>query len=116
MIHNFNAGAAIAPYTIVKYTANPYEVTPAAAATDKIIGVSKEVNVAQNQPVDVQLDGIGFVKVGAAGVTQGDLVTSDVNGNAVTAAPAAAANNRTLGMALETGVAGWLDPGLKPNG
>jgi hypothetical protein len=40
LIKAYKAAAQIAPYLIVKFTANPGEVTPGAAAADKMIGVS----------------------------------------------------------------------------
>lgn len=100
---NFIAGAAIPARTIVKFGADSRTVLPAAAATDNIIGVSTDVDAAIGDPCDVLLDDIGLVKAGGA-ITRGGLVTSDVNGNAVAAAPAVGVNNRTLGVAMEDAV------------
>jgi hypothetical protein len=48
--------------------------------------------------------GIALVVAGAA-ITRGALVTSDSQGHAVTAAPAAGVNNRIVGMAYEAATA-----------
>jgi hypothetical protein len=49
--------------------------------------------------------GIAYVKLGGT-VARGDILTSDTNGNAITAAPAAGTNNRTIGIARVSGVVG----------
>lgn len=102
---NFNATGAIPAYSLVKFGANDGEVVAAAAATDKIIGVTTEIAAASGERCDVQVDDIGFVLLGGT-VTRGDLITSDVNGAGVTAAPAAGVNNRILGIAMKSGVSG----------
>jgi hypothetical protein len=106
---NYNAAGTIAPYTIVKPGSNDYDVVAAAAATDKIIGVTTEVGAVSGEPCDVIHDGIADVKLGGT-VTRGDLITSDANGNGVTAAPATGANARIVGIALVSGVAGDVIP------
>ena len=52
--------------------------------------------------------GISKLVVGTAGVTAGDLLTTDANGKAVTAA----STNKILGRALATGAAGVIIPAL----
>src|SRR6185437_2829896 len=94
----FNAEAAIAAYTIVKAGASGGVVT-AAAATDKILGITTDIAAAQGDTVDVQMDGIVFCVAGG-NIAQGDLLTSNAAGAAVTAAPAAGANNRLAGIAM----------------
>jgi len=101
----YNAEGAIPPFTIVKPGANDFGVLQAAAATDKLIGVTTELSANANEPVDVIHEGVANIKAGG-NVTRGDLVTSDANGNAVTAAPAAGTNNRIIGIARMSGVAG----------
>jgi len=52
--------------------------------------------------------GVSKVVVGAGGVTAGDLLATDANGKAVTAA----AGNKILGRALATGAAGVMIPAV----
>lgn len=106
MTKNFNAGAAIPAYTIVKFGADSKTVVPSAAADD-FIGVTGVVPADVNEPVDVHFDGICLVKCGGT-VTRGKFLTCDANGDAVQAAPAAGVNARLIGMALEDGVVGDL--------
>lgn len=105
LIRNFKAEAAIGKYLIVKPGAADGQVLQAAAAADKLIGVTTDIDAAINERCDVIMDGIADVIYGGA-VTRGDLLTSDANGKAVAAAPAAGANNRSIGVALVSGVAG----------
>lgn len=101
---NFQAGAAIPAYTLVKHGAADDQVVAATAATDSIIGVIEDVAPASGERVDVALVGIAYVTAGAA-VARGALVTSDASGRVVTAAPAAGANNRIVGATLEAATA-----------
>lgn len=105
LIKSFRAGAAIGPRTYVKFGATDQDVVPAAAAGDKIIGVSLELPADVGEPIDIALGGIPEVKFGG-NVTRGDILTSDANGAAVTAAPGAGVVNRTGGVAMCSGVAG----------
>jgi hypothetical protein len=102
---NFKAEAAITAFTIVKHGAADGNVLQAAAATDKLIGVTTDVGPAINERTDVILSGIADVLYGGT-VARGDLLTSDASGRAVTAAPAAGVNNRIIGFALVSGVVG----------
>lgn len=103
----FTAGATIAPYTIVKFSASG-TVIPAAASTDSIIGVSRGLLTANvGDRVDVILDGIADVVCGGT-VTRGGKVMSDASGNALDLT----STNRQLGIALESGVSGDRIPVL----
>ena len=115
LVKSFKAGATILPYRIVKFSAEDTVIT-AAAATDSLIGVSDSVGydasatVLSNNRypqafVDVLLTDIALVTYGGT-VTQGDLLTSDASGRAVTAAPSAGVNNRVIGIAMKAGVVG----------
>jgi hypothetical protein len=104
---NFNAGAAVGKRLLVKFGADGKTVVQAAAATDKIIGASVDIDSAIGEPCDVAFGDIVPVIAGG-NITRGDLVTSDANGKAVTAAPAAGANNRIAGIAMDDAVAGDL--------
>lgn len=104
------AVAAIAAYTLVKPSGvNDGEVVPAAAATDKILGVAQNVAVASGQQVDVILGDSANVLLGG-NVAEGDPITSDANGAGVKAVPGAGVNNRIVGFALSSGVAGDIIP------
>lgn len=102
----FIAGAAIAPRRFVKFSADR-TVIQATAATDDIIGVSDSVGApAAGVTVDVYQLG-PQIEVDAGGnITRGKELTSDANGKAVHAAPAAGATCRTAGIAMGSYVAG----------
>ena len=99
------AAAAIAAFRIVKHDAANGSVIQAAAAADKSIGVSTELPAASDETVDIVKNGLASVEYGGT-VTRGDLLTSDTVGRAVTAAPAAGANVRIIGVAEVSGVLG----------
>jgi hypothetical protein len=105
MIRNFKAEAAIAAFTIVKHGTADGQVVPAAAVSDKLLGVSTDVAPAITERCDVILGGIADVLYGGT-VARGDILTSDASGRAVTAAPAAGTNNRVIGVAMVSGVVG----------
>ncbi len=110
-IKSFTAEAAVQPYTIVKFGTADGNVAPAAAATDALLGVAGPVGGDLNGIVDIILDGIAEVKAGGA-ITRGDQLTSDANGAAVTASPAAGVNNRIIGVAMVSAAAGDIFPVL----
>lgn len=101
----FKAGGAITKRRFVKVGAADDEALLAAAATDKIIGVSTDIDSASGNSVDVIRSDIAPIEYGAA-VTRGDPLTADALGRAVVAAPAAGANNRIGGFAEISGVLG----------
>lgn len=110
------AEGAIAAYRIVKFGANDGGYLQAAAATDYLAGVCESVGPASGERLDVIKAGIADVEFGGT-VTRGQPVTSDANGKAVAAAPAAGANVRIIGFAEVSAVAGdiapvWIEPGL----
>lgn len=104
-IRNYKAEAAITKYRIVKIGADDDSVLQAAAVGDKMVGVSTELDAAIAERVDVVHAGSAEVEFGGA-VTRGDFLTSDATGKAISAAPAAGVNNRVVGFALVSGVAG----------
>jgi hypothetical protein len=99
----FTAGAAIAPYRIVAFSAAE-TVIQSAAVGSLHIGVSTELDIVSGERVEVVTHGIAWVTAGAA-ITIGALLTSDATGRAVAAAPAAGVNNRTIGIAMEAAAA-----------
>jgi Uncharacterized conserved protein (DUF2190) len=107
----YNAGAAVRARRFVTFGASDLAVIEAAAATGAIIGASEQVDAAATDRVDVIMLGIAEVIAGGV-VTRGQLVTSDANGAAVAAAPAAGANARIAAVALASAVAGDIIPVL----
>lgn len=97
---NFKATSAIAAYTIVKNDATAGQIVAAAAAADKVMGVTTEVAAAAGERADVIMLGEAKVIAGAA-FAAGDLLMSDASGRAITATAAAGANVRTVGIARE---------------
>lgn len=106
LIINFNAGAAVAPYRIMKHGSNDREAVQAAAATDAMIGVSDQLGAkAAGDPMDVIRSGLAEVEYGG-NVTRGQPLTADADGKAIAAAPAAGQSVRIIGHAEVSGVAG----------
>jgi len=105
----FLAGANIAAYTICKFGSDDDSLVPAAAATDVLVAVSKEA-VASGARGDFQMEGIGEVKLGAAGAcTRGDSITADAAGLGTPLA-AAATIKSCIGMAMASGANGDIIP------
>jgi len=95
----FIANGNINPSVFVKIDSTiNFGVIQAAAATDKIFGVSDDGTYQppgvtgsdgyaahQNQPIKVYADGdVALITVGVAAITAGDYLKSDANGKAVT--------------------------------
>lgn len=99
------AEAVIAPRRIVKHGTADDKIIQAAAATDKLLGVTSEVPAAIGEHTDVVKNGLVDVEFGGT-VTRGDPLTSDAVGRAVVAAPTAGVNNRLIGFAEVAGVVG----------
>lgn len=97
------AGGAINPYRIVRIT-NADTVEQAAAVLNTLIGVNTDLPIVAGERVEVMMQGIAYVEAGAS-IAVGAEVTSDSSGRGITAAPAAGANQRIIGFALEAAVA-----------
>ena len=97
------AGGAINPYRIVRIT-NADTVEQAAAVLNTLIGVNTDLPIVAGERVEVMMQGIAWVEAGAA-IAVGVPVTSDSVGRGIAAAPAAGANQRIIGFALEAAVA-----------
>lgn len=106
---NYLAEAAIAPFRIVKMGAADGGVLLAAAATDALIGVCEAVGPASGERCDVVKVGLADVELGGT-VVRGGPITADATGKGVAAAPAAGVNNRVIGFAEISGVAGDIIP------
>jgi hypothetical protein len=109
LTRTYNAGGTIAARRIVKFGNADHTVVQGAAATDAMIGVSADLGAGSGERIDVHLSGVAEVAYGGD-VTRGALLTSDSNGAAVAAAPAAGANVAVIGRAMVSGVSG--DVGL----
>ena len=103
LVKNLTASAAIAPYRIVAFDAAAETVSQAAAAGDRICGVSGVRGTeAADERIDVYMDSVQTVEFGAP-VAAGDPITADADGKAIPAAPAADTTIRIIGFALEAG-------------
>ena len=118
IVKSYTAEAAINPCRFVKPGSNDYGVVQAAAAADKIIGVSMPLGslgsgtaLSSGDTCDVMHDGIADVQLGGS-VTRGDLLTSDASGQGIVATGTAGSNYRTGGIALVSGVSGDIIPVL----
>jgi len=101
----YDAGGAIAAYTVVKFTTTDFQVVQAAAVGDPLAGVTTEVAAAQGDRVDVIHEGIAYVTAGGT-IAAGDPLTVNASGQVVTAAPAAGVNNHCIGFARQSAVSG----------
>lgn len=97
-MRSYKAGEAIEAYKFVKLDSN---LKTAAAATDKIIGISDTVRTEADDVVDVFTVGeIAEIEAGGA-FDEGDALTADTNGKAVSAK----ANENIGAIALEKAAA-----------
>jgi len=96
---NFTASNAVPAFRFVALGATEGTVALASADGDAV-GVSYELDAAQDGRQDVQLDGIAEVECGGS-VTFGAKIASDADGKAI-----AAESGEYLGIALEGGVSG----------
>lgn len=103
LIKSYTAGGNIAAYRIVRMSAAD-TVVQAAGPTEALLGATMDVAPLSGERTDVALSGITLIEAGAA-IALTALLTSDSQGRAVAAAPAAGANNRIVGVPLETAAA-----------
>lgn len=108
---NFVAEAAVTKRRIVKVGTADGQVLQAAAVGDASFGIAAELDVALGERIDVHVVGIAEAEAGGA-IARGDLITSDATGQAVAAAPATGVNNRVVGIAMVSAVAGDIFPVL----
>lgn len=108
----YTANATVNPSRFVKFDSADDLVIQGAAATDLLIGVSVEtIGASSGESLDVIHAGLAYVEAGG-NITRGTKVTSDANGKAVAAAPAAGSNVQVGGIALASAVSGDLIPVL----
>lgn len=117
LIKEGTAEGAVTKYRIVKHGAADGGVLQSAAATDFHCGVySENFDVVSGERLGIVKAGLADVEYGGV-VTRGQPITSDANGKAIAAAPAAGANVRIIGFAEVSAVAGdigaaWIEPGI----
>lgn len=100
---NARAEATVEGFRILKHGTLDDTVVKAAAATDLLIGVSDSLDKITGEQVDLAIGHLHEVRLGAS-VARGAPLTSDANGKAITAAPAAGSNVRIIGFADQSGV------------
>jgi hypothetical protein len=111
LVKNYTCQGAIPPRTIVKYGTADYTATQAGTNMDAFLGISDTVGGNDGDRIDIVRTGMTELVLGG-NVTRGDHLTSDANGNGITAAPAAGANMETIGTAEMSGVPGDIIPVL----
>ena len=102
LIKTYLAGAAVRARRFAVFGASD---------TAMIVGVFEKVDAAQGDRLDVVHSGQTEIVLGG-NVTRGKPLTSDANGAAIEAAPAAGANARVGAFAMASGVAGDIIPVL----
>lgn len=98
------AQALIAGFLIIKHGTVDNSAALATAPTDLLIGTNDSLAKDAGEQVDYPTAGTGQVRLGGV-VTRGQPITADAASKGVAAAPAAGANNRIIGFALQSGVA-----------
>lgn len=106
---SLKAKAAVAEEGLIaKFDADDDTVAVASSDTDSLIGVFQSA-AAAGKRVNVMLIGVADVKVGAAAVTRGDMITSDADGKAKSTTTA---KKNLVGVACASGAAGEIIPVL----
>lgn len=106
LIKNYSAEGVIPAYRIFKFGAADGGILVAAAATDKLVGVTDRIAAAvAGDRVDGTRSGIAEVEYGGT-VAAGDLLTADASGRAIAVTAGAGANVRVIGVAEVAGVLG----------
>lgn len=111
LIKTYLAGAAVRARRFVVFGGSDTAIVEATGAATLIVGVSEKVDGDAGDRVDAVHSGFTEIVLGGP-VTRGQPLTSDANGAAIAAAPAAGANARIGGFAFASGVAGDIIPVL----
>lgn len=102
----YTAGADVTKRRILKIGAADGAVIMASASTDKLIGVSTDIDSSSGDRCDTFMAG-NIVDVDFGGtIARGGPVTSDASGKAIAAAPSAGVNAYCIGFAEVSGVIG----------
>lgn len=104
-IKAFNAGEELKARRFVKFSSNDNDVVYADDANSMVLGVTTEVDTAQDKNVDVQMDGLAEVELGGA-VTRGQRLVPSTDGVAVAASTIKGSVQNTCAIALKSGVTG----------
>lgn len=116
----YEVSAVVRPFRIARFSdvAASQRMAEATANTQPMVGVFDKLAglAAIGQMVDVHRGGLCSVELGAT-VTAGQPLTSDAQGRAIPAVPAAATQVRVIGFADQPGVVGdvidvWIEPNL----
>lgn len=116
----YEVSATVRPFRIARFSdvAASQKVAEATANTQPMIGVFDKLaaQAVVGQLVDVHRGGLCSVELGGT-VTAGQPLTSDAQGRAIAATPAAATQVRIIGFADQPGVIGdvidaWIEPSL----
>lgn len=100
------AEATVELYRIVKPGTAAGSCIKAAAATDKLLGTSDELDHVTGEVVDIAVGPVPFVKLGGT-VAVGDWLTSDASGRAIATTTT---GNQVIGRAELAGVSGDIVP------
>lgn len=100
---NFRAGAAIAPYLILKFGGDDQTLVPATGPGDDLIATNVELAANAGERFDAAIGGLPEVRYGGP-IGRGKPITSDAAGRAVEAVPAAGVRVRIIGFSLAAGV------------
>ena len=106
------AEGAVERHRIIKAGAAAGSCVKAAAATDKLLGTSDELEHVTGEVVDMALGPLPIVRLGGT-VAVGDALTSDANGKAIATTTI---GNRIVGFAETAGVVDDLIPYLRSLG
>jgi hypothetical protein len=106
-IQTYKAGGAIALGKAVKFGADAQTVVACEATTDKSIGIAQNPATQAGDYVEVALPGGGAKALCQGAIAAGKLLTSHTDGSLK---PVAAANDRVVAMAMDSGVANDLIP------
>lgn len=104
VILTFLAGAAIAKGKAVKFGSDDKHVIIGAAATDDVIGIAQSAATAAEDLVEVAV-AQGAKGLAQTSITRGMLLVSHTDG---ALKPIAAANDRVIGVAMESAAASDL--------
>lgn len=109
LIYTFEAGAAIAKGKAVKLSGDKKTVVQASATTDQVIGVAQNVAANVGDLVEVAFPGGGAKGLAKASIALGDELGVNADGSVQ---KVASANDRIIGYAMDSAVAGDLLPML----
>lgn len=96
--------AAVAAYTIATFGADDNTFETATSPAQPFIGIFQYATTRPGLRVRIALDGISQINISGS-VTRGDWLTTDGNGNGITADPSPGENMNVIGKAVNSGTA-----------